>query len=59
MHVPAIHRLCSNDQVAVLQEFFSQDLWKALPDSWQLVLQDLSYQQTAELLLDSKNQHRR
>ncbi|CAG04557.1 unnamed protein product, partial [Tetraodon nigroviridis] len=40
-------------------EFFSEDLWKSLPVSWQLVLQDLSYQQTADLLLDSKNQDRR
>uniref|UniRef100_H3D618 Methyltransferase like 25B n=1 Tax=Tetraodon nigroviridis TaxID=99883 RepID=H3D618_TETNG len=39
-------------------EFFSEDLWKSLPVSWQLVLQDLSYQQTADLLLDSKNQDR-
>lgn len=52
--------MCSNGQVAIsLQEFFSEDLWKSLPGSWQLVLQDLSYRQTADLLLDSKNQDRR
>lgn len=59
MHAPAFRTLDSNDQDAVLQEFFSEDLWKSLPCSWQLVLQDLSYQQTADLLLDSKNQDRR
>lgn len=52
--------MCANDQLAIdLQEFFSEDLWKSLPGSWQLVLQDLSYQQTADLLLDPKNQDRR
>lgn len=34
-------------------EFFSEDLWHTLPVSWQQVLQDLTYPQTADLLLDS------
>nr|XP_046254887.1 protein RRNAD1 [Scatophagus argus] len=33
-------------------EFFTEDLWHTLPTSWQSVLQDLSYPQTAHLLLD-------
>lgn len=41
------------------QEFFSEDLWQTLPVSWQAVLQDLSYQQIADLLLDAKNKDRR
>uniref|UniRef100_A0A3Q3VWL8 Methyltransferase domain-containing protein n=1 Tax=Mola mola TaxID=94237 RepID=A0A3Q3VWL8_MOLML len=40
-------------------EFFTEDLWNTLPKTWQLVLQDLSYQQIADLLLDSKNEDRR
>lgn len=43
----------------LLQEFFSEDLWRTLPDSWQLVLQDLSYQHTADLLLDPTAPDRR
>ncbi|XP_024124235.1 protein RRNAD1 [Oryzias melastigma] len=34
-------------------EFFSEDLWHSLPNSWQPVLQDLSYPQTADLLLSA------
>lgn len=50
----------SNDRFATfLQEFFSEDLWRCLPVSWQLVLQELSYQQTADLLLDPNNPDRR
>ncbi|XP_041648515.1 protein RRNAD1 [Cheilinus undulatus] len=36
-------------------EFFTEDLWHTLPDSWQLVLQDLTYPQVADLLLDANN----
>lgn len=41
------------------QEFFSEALWESLPVSWQLALQDLTYQQTADLLLDPANRDRR
>ncbi|CAJ1063097.1 protein RRNAD1 [Xyrichtys novacula] len=34
-------------------EFFTEDLWHTLPESWQLVLQDLTYPQIADLLLDA------
>ncbi|XP_035019905.2 protein RRNAD1 [Hippoglossus stenolepis] len=33
-------------------EFFTEDLWSTLPSSWQAALQDLSYPQVADLLLD-------
>nr|XP_019961340.1 PREDICTED: protein RRNAD1 [Paralichthys olivaceus] len=33
-------------------KFFTEDLWHSLPSSWQAVLQDLSYPQVADLLLD-------
>ncbi|XP_068425107.1 methyltransferase-like protein 25B [Clinocottus analis] len=40
-------------------EFFSKDHWHSLPTSWQPVLQDLTYQQVADLLLDPKHEDRR
>ncbi|XP_076592683.1 methyltransferase-like protein 25B isoform X3 [Chaetodon auriga] len=40
-------------------EFFTEDLWHTLPSSWQPVLQDLSYPQIADLLLDAKHGDRR
>ncbi|KAM4567979.1 methyltransferase-like protein 25B isoform 2-T2 [Fundulus diaphanus] len=41
-------------------EFFTENLWQTLPSPWQAVLQDLSYPQTARLLLDaSHNEDRR
>ncbi|XP_061801925.2 methyltransferase-like protein 25B isoform X1 [Nerophis lumbriciformis] len=40
-------------------EFFTEDLWHQLPVSWQSVLQNLSYPQTADLLLDTDYQPRR
>ncbi|TKS82582.1 Protein RRNAD1 [Collichthys lucidus] len=40
-------------------EFFTEDLWHTLPNSWQPVLQDLSYPQVADLLLDVKHEDRR
>uniref|UniRef100_A0A3Q0RFX7 Methyltransferase like 25B n=1 Tax=Amphilophus citrinellus TaxID=61819 RepID=A0A3Q0RFX7_AMPCI len=40
-------------------EFFTEDLWHTLPSSWQPVLQDLSYPQIADLLLDATNEDRR
>ncbi|XP_074540339.1 methyltransferase-like protein 25B [Halichoeres trimaculatus] len=36
-------------------EFFTEDLWHTLPVSWQQVLQDLTYPQIADLLLDAAN----
>lgn len=40
-------------------EFFTEDLWLTLPSNWQPVLQDLTYPQVADLLLDSSHQDRR
>ncbi|XP_068996910.1 methyltransferase-like protein 25B [Embiotoca jacksoni] len=40
-------------------EFFTEDLWHTLPSKWQPVLQDLSYPQIADLLLDCTNGDRR
>ncbi|XP_049438731.1 protein RRNAD1 [Epinephelus fuscoguttatus] len=40
-------------------EFFTEDLWHTLPDTWQQVLQDLSYPQIADLLLDATHGDRR
>ncbi|KAM9851818.1 LOW QUALITY PROTEIN: methyltransferase-like protein 25B [Aulostomus maculatus] len=40
-------------------EFFSEDLWHTLPSSWRPVLQDLSYPQVADLLLDAAHGDRR
>nr|XP_057909022.1 protein RRNAD1 isoform X1 [Doryrhamphus excisus] len=40
-------------------EFFAEDLWHKLPGSWQSVLQQLSYPQIADLLLDAEHKHRR
>ncbi|XP_037836337.1 protein RRNAD1 isoform X2 [Kryptolebias marmoratus] len=40
-------------------EFFSEDLWHRLPRTWQTVLQDLSYPQIADLLLDASHKDRR
>lgn len=40
-------------------EFFTEDLWHTLPSSWQPVLQDLTYPQVADLLLDASHQDRR
>uniref|UniRef100_A0A3P9L3X5 Ribosomal RNA adenine dimethylase domain containing 1 n=1 Tax=Oryzias latipes TaxID=8090 RepID=A0A3P9L3X5_ORYLA len=39
-------------------EFFTEDLWHTLPNSWQPVLQDLSYPQTADLLLSAHAEKR-
>ncbi|XP_059195793.1 protein RRNAD1 [Centropristis striata] len=40
-------------------EFFTEDLWHTLPHRWQPVLQDLSYPQVADLLLDPTHGDRR
>ncbi|XP_027868608.1 methyltransferase-like protein 25B [Xiphophorus couchianus] len=40
-------------------EFFTENLWQTLPSTWQAVLQDISYPQTAELLLDDSQEDRR
>ncbi|XP_068585972.1 methyltransferase-like protein 25B [Cebidichthys violaceus] len=40
-------------------EFFSKDHWQSLPSAWQPVLQDLTYQQVADLLLDATHGDRR
>ncbi|XP_026227442.1 protein RRNAD1 [Anabas testudineus] len=40
-------------------EFFTEDLWHTLPSSWQPVLQDLSYPQVADFLLDAAHGDRR
>ncbi|XP_041798711.1 protein RRNAD1 isoform X3 [Chelmon rostratus] len=40
-------------------EFFTEDLWHTLPSTWLPVLQDLSYPQIADLLLDAKHGDRR
>ncbi|KAM6910410.1 methyltransferase-like protein 25B [Xenentodon cancila] len=40
-------------------EFFSEGLWHTLPRTWRPVLQDLSYPQTADLLLDAAVKDRR
>nr|XP_020473010.1 protein RRNAD1 isoform X2 [Monopterus albus] len=40
-------------------EFFTEDLWHTLPSTWQPVLQDLSYPQIADLLLDATYGDRR
>lgn len=40
-------------------EFFTEDLWHTLPSTWQPVLQDLSYPQIADLLLDAAHGDRR
>ncbi|KAM8870330.1 methyltransferase-like protein 25B isoform 2-T2 [Spinachia spinachia] len=40
-------------------EFFSKDHWHTLPIAWQPVLQDLTYQQVADLLLDATPRDRR
>ncbi|XP_070768549.1 methyltransferase-like protein 25B [Enoplosus armatus] len=40
-------------------EFFTEDLWHTLPNTWQPVLQDLSYPQIADLLLDATHGDRR
>ncbi|XP_032367304.1 methyltransferase-like protein 25B [Etheostoma spectabile] len=40
-------------------EFFTEDLWHTLPPSWQPVLQDLSYPQIADLLLDAAHTDKR
>uniref|UniRef100_A0A1A7WEH6 Ribosomal RNA adenine dimethylase domain containing 1 n=1 Tax=Iconisemion striatum TaxID=60296 RepID=A0A1A7WEH6_9TELE len=40
-------------------EFFSENLWDTLPKTWQTVLQDLSFPQIADLLLDASNNNRR
>uniref|UniRef100_A0AAZ1XH83 Methyltransferase domain-containing protein n=1 Tax=Oreochromis aureus TaxID=47969 RepID=A0AAZ1XH83_OREAU len=45
--------------LSLLQEFFTEDLWHTLPSSWQPVLQDLSYPQIADLLLDATHEDRR
>ncbi|XP_058503529.1 protein RRNAD1 isoform X1 [Solea solea] len=40
-------------------EFFTEDLWHTLPSRWQQALQDLSYPQIADLLLDATHGDRR
>ncbi|XP_077950440.1 methyltransferase-like protein 25B [Gasterosteus aculeatus] len=40
-------------------EFFSKDHWHKLPNSWQPALQDLTYHQVADLLLDAAHRDRR
>ncbi|XP_078108178.1 methyltransferase-like protein 25B isoform X1 [Sander vitreus] len=40
-------------------EFFTEDLWHTLPNTWQPVLQDLSYPQIADLLLDAAHTDKR
>ncbi|CAG6014419.1 unnamed protein product [Menidia menidia] len=40
-------------------EFFTEDLWHSLPSAWQAVLQDLTYPQIADLLLDATHGERR
>ncbi|KAM6935940.1 methyltransferase-like protein 25B isoform 1-T1 [Lycodopsis pacificus] len=40
-------------------EFFSKDHWQSLPNTWQPVLQDLTYRQVADLLLDATQGDRR
>ncbi|TNN24660.1 Protein RRNAD1 [Liparis tanakae] len=40
-------------------EFFSKDHWHSLPSRWQSVLQDLTPQQVADLLLDPRHGDRR
>ncbi|XP_070691025.1 methyltransferase-like protein 25B [Pempheris klunzingeri] len=40
-------------------EFFTEDLWHTLPNTWQSVLQDLTYPQIADLLLDATCGERR
>lgn len=55
-----ILQLFSNQSNNVpLQEFFTEELWLKLPYSWQVALQDLSYPQIADLLLDSGHEDRR
>ncbi|XP_044214279.1 protein RRNAD1 [Thunnus albacares] len=44
---------------AYIIEFFTEDLWHTLPNTWQPVLQDLSYPQIADLLLDATHGDRR
>ncbi|XP_068615857.1 methyltransferase-like protein 25B [Brachionichthys hirsutus] len=39
-------------------EFFTEDLWQALPPSWRPVLQELTYPQIADLLLDQHGDRR-
>ncbi|XP_031723295.1 methyltransferase-like protein 25B isoform X1 [Anarrhichthys ocellatus] len=40
-------------------EFFSKNHWQSLPNTWQPVLQDLTYRQVADLLLDATHGDRR
>ncbi|XP_042372849.1 protein RRNAD1-like, partial [Plectropomus leopardus] len=40
-------------------EFFTEDLWQTLPVSWQPALQDLTYPQIADLLLDAAHGERK
>uniref|UniRef100_A0A672FQP0 Methyltransferase domain-containing protein n=1 Tax=Salarias fasciatus TaxID=181472 RepID=A0A672FQP0_SALFA len=40
-------------------EFFTEDLWSSLPSGWQHALQDLTYPQVADLLLDVAQENRR
>ncbi|XP_072249851.1 methyltransferase-like protein 25B [Leuresthes tenuis] len=49
----------SNLTDSYIIEFFTEDLWHTLPSSWQPVLQDLTYPQTADLLLDATHEDRR
>ncbi|KAM9783167.1 methyltransferase-like protein 25B [Neosynchiropus ocellatus] len=40
-------------------DFFTEDLWGKLPESWRSVLDDLTYPQVADLLLDPSHTQRR
>lgn len=40
-------------------EFFTENLWQTLPTSWQSVLEELSFPQLADLLLDATSKDRR
>ncbi|KAM9353053.1 methyltransferase-like protein 25B [Symphorus nematophorus] len=44
---------------AYIIEFFTEDLWYSLPNTWQPALQDLTYPQIADLLLDNAHGDRR
>lgn len=56
---PVVVSLITVTLLFPLQEFFTEDLWHTLPSTWQPVLQDLSYPQIADLLLDATHGDRR
>ncbi len=58
--VPSFWSFSNNCHFVIpLQEFFTEDLWHTLPNAWQPVLQDLTYPQIADLLLDATHGDRR